>query len=140
MAILRSLAAVFGVATSLLAASPDLPKAPGKPEIRKVEKLSPKDAEPLLKDKGVVLIDVREPVEWEQGTLPEAKLLSLSDLKKGSKGWKEFLSSLTEEHHLLLYCRSGARSALAASVLAENGYHVSNVGGYGEWLEVRSKK
>jgi rhodanese-related sulfurtransferase len=63
---------------------------------------------------GAVAIDVREPDEWEAGRLEDSVHIPLSEL--GSR-----LGELPEDATLLLVCRSGSRSDLAAHALARNG-------------------
>ena len=72
---------------------------------------------------GGALLDVREPLEWAQGTLPESTTLSLSHLPAG-------LDQLDPEQPVLVICRAGNRSQLAAQFLANNGFHhVANLAG-----------
>jgi rhodanese-related sulfurtransferase len=80
-----------------------------------------------LKAGTAVLVDVREPVEWATGTARQAALLPLSDLRGPRKQWRTFL----EQNHgklLLVYCRSGTRSALAADLLRREGLDARNAG------------
>jgi rhodanese-related sulfurtransferase len=79
-----------------------------------------------------VLIDVREPGEWAGGVAEPALLCSLGDLRGARDRWKAVL----EEHRdkeLILYCASGARSGVAASLLRAEGFHAVNAGGFGDW-------
>lgn len=81
-----------------------------------------------LKAGTAVLVDVREPSEWlATGTAKDAALLPLSDLRGARQRWKPFL----EQHRgreLLLYCRSGARSSMAAGLLRREGFNARNAG------------
>ncbi len=81
-----------------------------------------------LKAGTAVLVDVREPSEWlATGTAKDAALLPLSDLRGARQQWKPFL----EQHRgreLLLYCRSGARSSMAAGLLRREGFNARNAG------------
>ena len=71
---------------------------------------------------GLVL-DIREPFEWEQGTLPGATLISMGEIP-------ERMAELTTERALLVVCRSGGRSQQVAMYLAMNGYEkVANMAG-----------
>ena len=58
------------------------------------------------------VVDVREPDEWANGTLPEAQRISLGTLPHQ-------LHALDRDKPVLLVCRSGARSNQAAL----NGFH-----------------
>jgi rhodanese-related sulfurtransferase len=80
----------------------------------------------------ITLIDVREPYEHEEfniggDNLPLAAIMD----------WSEELN-LPAETEIVLYCRSGNRSAMAKSVLASKGFSaVRNlVGGIVAWKEL----
>lgn len=67
------------------------------------------------------LIDVREPDEWEEGHIAEARLIPLS----------EFNARQHEVHDaegdVIIICRSGARSGRVCEYLARQGFEVTNV-------------
>jgi rhodanese-related sulfurtransferase len=66
---------------------------------------------------GVRRIDVREPDEFEGplGHLPRAELVPLGRLQAACATW-------SREAPLLLICRSGRRSVMAAELLARHGF------------------
>ncbi len=68
----------------------------------------------ISKNNGVVL-DVREPVEWSRGMLPDSTKISLGFLP-GSLG------QLDPDTPVLVVCRAGNRSMLAAQFLRRNGF------------------
>jgi len=69
------------------------------------------------------IIDVREPVEWADGTLPGAERVSLGELPHR-------IASLDRSIPTLVVCRSGARSARAAEFLSRAGFRsVANLVG-----------
>ena len=84
----------------------------------------------------ILLLDVRQVEEFEKGNIPGSVLLSRGELEfKISKEafWEEmFLYSPLPEEEIVVYCKSGARAALAAVSLQKLGF--SNVyslqGGY----------
>lgn len=83
-----------------------------------------------------VLIDVREPREWDAGVAASAYLLPLSDLRGDRLKWRHVLESAKAEgKEVLLYCRTGNRSGQAARILAAEGFTVGNVGGFGDWAQ-----
>jgi rhodanese-related sulfurtransferase len=85
-----------------------------------------------------VLVDVREPAEWESGVAAGAALLALSDLRGAREQWKPFL----EQHRgrrLLLYCLSGTRSGLAAFQLRREGFDAVNLGTLTGWRRAGGK-
>lgn len=79
-----------------------------------------------VKDDAVVL-DVREPDEWEAGHIPGALHIPLADVPT-------HLDALPEGGELVVVCRSGGRSARATNWLNQNGYEAINLeGGMGAW-------
>lgn len=78
-----------------------------------------------LKNQGALLIDVREPHEYQQAHVPGSKLIPLGQLE----------SRLQEiraggERPVVLICRSGARSMQAARLLQQHGFaNLHNVSG-----------
>jgi len=71
----------------------------------------------------VQVIDVRSPEEWEDGHIPEAKYLFLPELEKKS-------GKLDKKKPIAVYCDSGYRASLGASLLQIYGFaDVRNVPG-----------
>src|SRR5580658_1785535 len=95
-----------------------------------IEMLTPRQAEALLKDGDVDLIDVREPHEWEVGHVPGARLVPLAALKAEPR------RHLTRDR-VLLVCARGQRSLTAARVAEELGLAsvCSLQGGTVAWVE-----
>jgi rhodanese-related sulfurtransferase len=78
---------------------------------------------------GAVLLDVREPCEWQAGHAPGAVHLSLSALAAGAG-----LPPRAQGRALMVICRSGSRSRRAAELLAARGADAADVaGGMREW-------
>lgn len=76
----------------------------------------------------LIVIDVRTPEEFEQGYLQGAELL---DLTGGQ--FEAEVGDLDRDASYLLYCRTGARSGEAASIMAELGFtEVIDAGGFDE--------
>jgi rhodanese-related sulfurtransferase len=75
-----------------------------------------------------VLLDVREPDEWQAGHAPGAVHVPLADVPSR-------LGDLPEvDGPLPVVCRSGGRSGRAAEWLAQQGFEVANVdGGMRAW-------
>ena len=79
---------------------------------------------------NLLIIDVREPDEWQVGTIPNAKTLS--------RGVLEFqIEQITADRSapIVCYCAGGNRSALAAQSLQQIGYtNVTSLqGGWRAW-------
>ena len=70
-----------------------------------------------LASKGYRILDVREPVEWNAGHIPDATLLPLADLPSRAA---EVVPD--KNAPLLVHCAVGARSLRAAAWLLQNGY------------------
>jgi len=80
-----------------------------------------------------VLVDVREPSEWQStGVAAPALLLSKSSFEAGSAEWKEFLAK-NRDKEIILMCRSGNRSGQLARVLTQQGLRTTNLGAYSAW-------
>ncbi len=82
--------------------------------------------EPIKKENpDVYLLDVRTEAEYRQGHLEGSLLLPVDELKE--RAYQELPNKKTP---VLLYCRSGNRSAQAAVILKEQGYNlVIDLGG-----------
>lgn len=104
------------------------------PRLLAGETIAPADAAARVASGRAVLIDVREPAEWaESGVAAPAVLLPLSDLRGDRAQWKDFLAQ-NRAKELILYCRSGNRSGIAAGILAKEGFTVANAGGFKNWV------
>lgn len=90
--------------------------------------MTPAHAHQLHSD-GAILIDVRDPHEWKAGHAPRATHVPLPTIQDN-------LRRIPRETTVLTVCRSGARSARAATLLASQGYDVRNVaGGMSAWSQ-----
>lgn len=95
--------------------------------------MSPSEAAQRVAEGAAVLIDVREPNEWTStGVAEPAVLLPLSDLQGDRVLWKSFLTK-SKDKELILYCRSGNRSGVAAGILDKEGFKTTNAGGFKHW-------
>jgi rhodanese-related sulfurtransferase len=98
-----------------------------------VSTLAPAEAAARVAAGTAVLVDVREPAEWQEtGVVASAHQLALSDLRGERVQWRAFLAA----HHdkeIILYCRSGNRSGQAAKLLAAEGFKTANAGGLRDW-------
>jgi rhodanese-related sulfurtransferase len=74
-------------------------------------------------DQKAVLVDVREPEEWNEGHLSGARLLPLSVLEKGAK--PDAIANLLPKTKIIyVHCLAGGRCLEAADILAPLGYDV----------------
>jgi rhodanese-related sulfurtransferase len=100
-----------------------------------LENIAPTDANTQVAAGQAMLLDVREPVEWEE---------HIAGAVQVPRGLLEFAADPTSPRHkpeleptrrVIVFCRSGARSALAALTLRTMGYEdVANLdGGFTAW-------
>lgn len=93
--------------------------------------ISAENAKKLMdQDKSVILIDVRTKAEYESGKIPGALLLPYDEISE--KTASKIIPSKDET--IIVYCRSGRRSSIAAKSLENLGYTiVYDLGGIGSW-------
>ena len=76
-----------------------------------------------------VLIDVREPHEYQICKIPGSKLIPLGDLPQR-------VGELDKASKLIVHCKMGGRSARAVAFLRSQGFDATNVeGGIHAWSE-----
>jgi rhodanese-related sulfurtransferase len=98
----------------------------------KVCEVSPAEAKKMMdSDASVIVLDVREPDEFEKGHVPKA-----TNIPRGLLEFKVAKEIPNKDAHILVYCKSGGRSCLACSTLLEMGYKnaKSIAGGWKAWL------
>lgn len=77
---------------------------------------------------GGLLLDVREPEEWDAGHAPDATWIPLGQLAQR-------LHELPRDRRIVAVCRSGARSERATQALVQRGYDAVNLaGGMQAWV------
>ena len=99
-----------------------------KSQIREVD---PEGAEALVGD-GALLLDVREPDEFEQGAVPGSLHIARGNLESHIEG------RVTDRNRpIVVMCAGGTRSVFAAKTLGELGYRdvVSMEGGFNRWKD-----
>jgi len=81
-----------------------------------------------------VLIDVRNPNEYEIAKIPGGTLIPLSEIEEGDG--VEKVKELTNGHRLIAHCKMGARSAKALRILKDAGVEGINLkGGIRAWSQ-----
>jgi rhodanese-related sulfurtransferase len=86
-------------------------------------------------DRGeVFILDVRTPEEYASGHIKNSTLLAVQDIPANELDIK--LKELPKDKKILVYCRSGRRSATASTILVNNGFsQVYNMqGGIADWM------
>ena len=81
------------------------------------------------KEEGFIILDVREQDEYDEGHIPGAIVISHEEIAEKAE------EVLTDKDQLILvYCRSGRRSKIAAEALVELGYtNIKEFGGIIDW-------
>jgi adenylyltransferase/sulfurtransferase len=77
--------------------------------------VTPAELAAQLSNGGVRLVDVREPHEWEISRISGAELIPLDVLPSR-------LSELPQTEPIVLYCKTGVRSAEALALLKQSGF------------------
>lgn len=94
------------------------------------EQISPEDAKRIM-DSGeeCIILDVREQNEYDEGHIKDAILIPYTEIED-----KAETVLLNKNEQILVYCRSGRRSKIAAESLARLGYtNVKEFGGIIDW-------
>ena len=80
-------------------------------------------------EEGYIILDVREQDEYDAGHIPGAILIPYTQIAEKAE------EVLTDKDQLILvYCRSGRRSKIAAEALMELGYtNIKEFGGILDW-------
>ncbi|HHM20940.1 MAG TPA: rhodanese-like domain-containing protein [Bacteroidetes bacterium] len=88
------------------------------------------EAARLIKEEGVVILDVRTPEETAQGKIEGAVEMNLYDPDFAKK-----IGELEKDKTYLVYCRSGRRSVTASNEMAKQGFKkiYNLLGGYNAW-------
>ena len=94
------------------------------------EKITPEEAKNIM-DSGeeYIVLDTREQSEFDEGHIPGAILIPYTEIEDKAE---EMLPD--KDAQILVYCRSGRRSKIAAQSLADMGYtDIKEFGGIIDW-------
>jgi len=95
-----------------------------------VEAIEPQKLKALLADEKIVLLDVREPDEWEKSTIQYDRQVKISRGFLEIKYPKLILDKYTKDDTFVVYCAMEPRSVFAAQRLQQLGFkHVSYLQG-----------
>ena len=94
------------------------------------EQISGAEAKALMdSESGYIILDVREQYEYDEGHIPGAVLIPYGEI--ADRAEKELPD---KDQLILVYCRSGRRSKIAAEELVKLGYtNVKEFGGIIDW-------
>ncbi len=90
--------------------------------------VSPSEANEMIRNDNIQVIDVRTLEEYNSGHIPNAKLLPLQELPIR-------LKELDPNEKYIIICKSGNRSTQASQLLIKNGFkNIYNInGGMNHW-------
>ena len=94
------------------------------------EQITPEEAKKIM-DSGEehIILDTREQDEFDEGHIPNAILIPYTEIENKAE---EMLPD--KDAQILVYCRSGRRSKIAAESLSKLGYtNVKEFGGIIDW-------
>ena len=93
-------------------------------------RITPQAALEMMENEDVVVLDVRSAEEFEEGHIPGAVLLPYSEVRENAPNVISDKAQI-----ILVYCRSGRRSEIAARTLIDLGYtRVYDFGGIIDWV------
>ena len=93
------------------------------------KKISAQEAKEIIESEDVVILDVRTKEEYNEGHIENAVLLPIDDISSKAE---DLLRN--KDAKILVYCRSGNRSATASKQLIKMGYtNVYDFGGISNW-------
>lgn len=81
------------------------------------EELTAEQAGRLIEKNTPLILDVRTPREYDQGRITNSKLIPIQEL-----GTRLHEIEKYKNGDVLVYCRSGNRSTVAAAIMAKNGF------------------
>ena len=93
-----------------------------------IKQLSPEEAEQLVADGDLVIIDVRDQDSFGRGHIEGAIQLSVADIKS-------FCQSTPKNQAILVYCYHGISSQAVGQYLQDQGFLsvYSLIGGFEKW-------
>jgi sulfur-carrier protein adenylyltransferase/sulfurtransferase len=97
-----------------------------------IREIDTAEADEQRRRPGAVVLDVREPDEYEQGAIPGAVHIPRGTLESSVE------NRITDKSApVIIHCASGIRSAFAAKTLSDMGYQdvVSMSGGFNKWKD-----
>jgi len=113
-----------------------IPQAQEQQEETEIAEMTVQELKQLMEQgaNDYVLIDVRNPNEYEIANIPGAKLIPLSEIEDGNG--VEKVQELVNGHRLIAHCKMGGRSAKALRKLKEAGIEGVNLkGGISAWSQ-----
>lgn len=82
-----------------------------------IKEVNPTGALQLINHKNAIVLDVREPGEYDAGHALNAKLIPLGKLKERIGELEKY-----KDRHIVVMCRSGNRSGTACFIMGKHGF------------------
>lgn len=128
-AVTKELSSVASTETSTEAATEPSSRNAENTETGVYTKITVEEAYEMMQNQEVVIVDVRTQAEYNTGYIPKAILIPNEEIKDTPPAQLPDKDAI-----ILLYCRSGNRSAQAANKLIKMGYtKVYDFGGINKW-------
>jgi rhodanese-related sulfurtransferase len=81
------------------------------------QNLNVNEFEQGMTQNDAVIIDVRTPMEYQEGHIKNSKLIDISD-----RDFESQIEKLDKNKAYYVYCRSGGRSSSASQIMVEKGF------------------
>jgi len=81
------------------------------------QNLNPDEFEKGIAQADAIIIDVRTPMEYNEGHIKNSKLIDVSD-----RDFESQIEKLDKNKAYYVYCRSGGRSSNASQIMVEKGF------------------
>jgi rhodanese-related sulfurtransferase len=100
------------------------------------ERISAEQAQEEIKTNQAILVDVREEDELlNEGIAEPAVWMPMSQIAAGDPAYQKFLSTLSKDKKVIIYCHAGGRAGRFAAHLTQQGYKAANMGGLSDWVD-----
>ncbi len=100
-----------------------------------VASVTPKEAEGMLRNEFAILLDVREADEIKDGMATPAQWVPMTDIEANGPKWNAFISKLSKDKQVIVYCAKGGRAGKVGRLLTEKGFRAGNMGGFRDWVK-----
>ncbi|MET3733061.1 MBL fold metallo-hydrolase [Moheibacter stercoris] len=102
--------------------------------LQKANIIGIKELKSSLKNKDVQIIDVRSKNEYNNGHIKGVQNIALTELEQN-------LDKIQKDKPVIIHCQSGARAAIAYSILRNNGFEniLNYSGGINDWVEKKNE-
>lgn len=99
-------------------------------KVQSLQLVTTEEMQELMSLEDMQLVDVRTPSEYLEGHVPNAQNIDFLD-----ENFDEQIQSLDKSKPIIVYCKSGGRSAKCASKLAALGFEkiYDLEGGFSQW-------